>query len=181
MSQRPAEQRSIDQPVHQMAETEPECRRRPRPWRRRRRPGRARSRQRPRPARPTPQPRCISHVVQAHAARAAQERGNPAISASETRFEIVIVRRSLAAANAISAGTAEDGQHRGSWDQAAWWLGRGRRSCETSRRNEQSKRRRGENSDNSRGKPASPQGGPAALQGGGASRKLPLSKPVTSN
>jgi hypothetical protein len=78
--------------------------RRPRPWRRRRRPSPSQNRQRPPRARRAGA-RVCQDIVRAMPLSSASAR-KPAASASDTRFEIVMVKRSLAAANAIRAGNS---------------------------------------------------------------------------
>ena len=77
----------------------------PRAWRRRRRSSRAQRRRRPRPAPRPAAPICDRMTVGLMPMTKAITK-KPATRISDTRFEIVMVRRSLEAANAISAGNS---------------------------------------------------------------------------
>ena len=103
--QRAAEQRGIDADSRADGRNRTTAPRRPRPWRRRRRPSPSQSSQRPRPGRRRRR-RDASGNRACPCRRTARAARKPATSASEIRFEIVMVKRSLAAANAIRAGNS---------------------------------------------------------------------------
>ena len=101
--QRAAEQRCIEQIGQQVIEAEPQARSRPRAWRRRRRSSRVRRSRKPRPARR--RPRRHARACRRRSCRSTNaSTKKPAARISETRLEMVMVNRSLEAANAIIAG-----------------------------------------------------------------------------